>query len=260
MNITFAAISAGAAFAAAAISQPYQRTLPALLLVMLGALLAAVALQAEVAVPQGWRLGLGSSVALFAWLVAGAHLALRKHLYLGGLDRVIWAVVALVIPVGLLLPTPASTHVAELTPALRTHILLSMLAWAVLSLAAMQSIACTLQARHLRRHKKPLMAAPLLELERSTFRLIGLGWLLLIGGIATGFLFVENFFAQHLAHKTAFTLMAAVLFGTLLVGQALRGWRGGVALRWIAAAWLALFVGYAGVKFVLEYVLASHWS
>ena len=233
---------------------------PALLCALAGMLAAALAIDGAIGAPGGLRLGLGEVLALYAWLVVAVQMPLRQRLHLAPLDLVVWGAAALLIALGLLWPQAAATGVTELSGALRLHILLSLLAWAVLTLATAQAAAGTWLAHRLRAHREPRITVPLIALERSAFRLIAAGWVLLLGGIATGFLFVEDFLAQHLVHKAAFTIMAAVLFGTLLVGQTLRGWRGDRALRWVLGAWVVLFIGYAGVKFILEYGLARSWT
>jgi len=47
----------------------------------------------------------------------------------------------------------------------------------------------------------------------------------------------------------------ALLFGGLLVGRWLWGWRGRVALRWTLAGFVALMLAYVGSRFVVEVVL-----
>ncbi len=225
-----------------------------------GLLLGAFAIESVVSTPGGLRLGLGPVLALFVWMVTVTHLPLRQRLRLSHLDFPLWMGAAVAIPVGVLIGDAPAAPVEQLSTALRTHILLSLLAWAVLTLAALQAIACAMQSHRLRAHREPLFPQPLMTMEQNSFRLIGIGWVLLVGGIATGFLFVENFLTQHLAHKAALTILATILFGVLLAGRALRGWRGDQALRWVLAAWVMLFVGYAGVKLILEYGLQRSWS
>lgn len=264
MDTTFAALLCSLLFLGAAAWRWRSGAAPTLAgpqwLVLLAVLAAAVALDSALNATQGLQLGLGPMLATFAWLIVLVHLPLRQRMQLQPLDLPIWVGAGLLIPAGLLLPTDSVPHSTQLTLALRLHILLSLLAWATLTIATLQSGACALQSHRLRAHRQPIWPTPLLRMEAHLFRLIGIGWLLLVSAIATGFLFVDDFFAQHLVHKVAFTVLAAVLFGTLLVGQALRGWRGDQALRWVWAAWVTLFVGYAGVKWILEDLLQRSWS
>ncbi len=56
--------------------------------------------------------------------------------------------------------------------------------------------------------------------------------------------------------RTAVTYaVLAATFGALLVGRAVRGWRGRLALSWTLGGFAMLFLAYAGSRFVLEVVL-----
>jgi ABC-type uncharacterized transport system permease subunit len=96
---------------------------------------------------------------------------------------------------------------------------------------------------------------PLQTMEKLLFEIIGFGLLLLTLSIASGFFFLENMFAQHLAHKTFFSLIAWAIFATLLTGRIKYGWRGITATKWTISGFIALMLAYFGTKFVLELVL-----
>ena len=97
---------------------------------------------------------------------------------------------------------------------------------------------------------------PLTELEALLFRTIQAGFVLLTATLLTGVLFVDDLLAQHLAHKTVFSILSWLAFGVLLLGRWRRGWRGVVAVRWTLVAMLLLVLAYFGSKFVLELLLA----
>jgi ABC-type uncharacterized transport system permease subunit len=56
-------------------------------------------------------------------------------------------------------------------------------------------------------------------------------------------------------HKTVFVVLSWLIFGLLLAGRMLYGWRGRTALRWTLAGFLMLMLAYPGSRFVLEVVL-----
>jgi ABC-type uncharacterized transport system permease subunit len=87
------------------------------------------------------------------------------------------------------------------------------------------------------------------------FEIIHFGFAAMLGVIVTGFLFMDDMFAQHLAHKTILTLISCSVFGVLLWGRHVNGWRGKVALRWILSGYAVLLLAYFGSKFVLELLL-----
>jgi len=142
---------------------------------------------------------------------------------------------------------------------LQWHILSSVIAYGVLALAVTQSIALAVQTHYLRTlQSNPLLATlpPVDLMEKVLFQMIGLGFALLGISLLTGFVFLEDVFAQHLAHKTTLTLIAWITFGILLAGRTLRGWRGRTAMRWSLSGFALLIVGYFGSKLVLEFILA----
>ncbi|HNC69995.1 MAG TPA: cytochrome c biogenesis protein CcsA, partial [Pseudomonadales bacterium] len=71
----------------------------------------------------------------------------------------------------------------------------------------------------------------------------------------TGALFLEDMFAQHLAHKTVLSIVAWLLFAVLLLGRSRLGWRGNTAVKWTVAGFALLILAYFGSKLVLELVL-----
>ena len=73
--------------------------------------------------------------------------------------------------------------------------------------------------------------------------------------IISGFVFMDDMFAQHLVHKTVLTILSFVVWGILLWGHHSFGWRGKTALRWIFGAFIVLILAYFGSKFVLEILL-----
>jgi ABC-type uncharacterized transport system permease subunit len=56
-------------------------------------------------------------------------------------------------------------------------------------------------------------------------------------------------------HKTVFALLSWLMFGGLLIGRQLYGWRGRAALRWVLASFASLLLAYVGSRFVLEVLL-----
>ena len=94
-------------------------------------------------------------------------------------------------------------------------------------------------------------------MERLLFRLIGLGFLLLTLTVISGVFFSEQLFGIPFRweHKTIFTMLSWLLFGTLLAGRHWRGWRGKTALSFTLIGFAALLLAYVGSRFVLEVVL-----
>ncbi len=141
---------------------------------------------------------------------------------------------------------------------LQLHAWCALLAYATLAIAALLAIMLWAQERALRRrefHRWLRALPPLRELESLLFRTIGVGFVLLTATLLTGALFVQDFLAQHLMHKTVLSVLSWLAFGALLLGRWRRGWRGATAVRWTLAAMALLVLAFFGSKFVLELVL-----
>lgn len=141
---------------------------------------------------------------------------------------------------------------------LQLHIVTSLFAFSVLTISALQSILLFTQDRHLRKHNLGGITRalpPLHDTERFLFQTISVGFLLLSVALATGFLFLENMFEQHLAHKTILSILAWIIFALLLWGRWQFGWRGPAAMRWTLGGFGFLILAYLGSKFVQELIL-----
>ena len=141
---------------------------------------------------------------------------------------------------------------------LQAHILLSILSYSLLSIAALQAVLLAVQDRNLRnRHPGGLIRAlpPLETMEGLLFQMIGLGFFLLTLALISGAHFLEDMFAQHLVHKTVLSIAAWGVFATLLLGRWHFGWRGRTAIRWTLGGFVTLMLAYFGSKMVLEFFI-----
>ncbi|MEJ1298733.1 MAG: cytochrome c biogenesis protein CcsA [Candidatus Sedimenticola sp. (ex Thyasira tokunagai)] len=141
---------------------------------------------------------------------------------------------------------------------LLAHIIISLLAYSILALASVQAILLAVQDHHLRhRHPGGFIRAlpPLQTMETLLFEMIGMGFVLLTLALPTGFIFLDDMFAQHLVHKTILSVLSWLVFGTLLWGRFRFGWRGQKALIWTLVGFVVLMLAYFGSKAVVELVL-----
>jgi ABC-type uncharacterized transport system permease subunit len=144
------------------------------------------------------------------------------------------------------------------TGAMGIHILTSILAFSLLTVAAVQAILLAIQNNQLKKHPPTrfiLLLPSLQTMETLLFQMITAGVFVLSVSLGTGFLFLHDLFAQHLVHKTVLSLLAWVIFCAILIGRQRYGWRGRIAVNWILAGFLFLLLGYFGSKFVLELIL-----
>lgn len=144
------------------------------------------------------------------------------------------------------------------TLGLKLHILLSIGAYGLLAIAAVQSLVLALQDYQLR-HKRPVQAMrilpPMQTMEELLIQLLAIGFFLLTLGLATGLMFVHNIIEQHLAHKAVLSILAWLLFGRVLLGRWYQGWRGRTLISWTLGGFILLMLAYFGSKMVLELIL-----
>ena len=146
---------------------------------------------------------------------------------------------------------------------LTAHIILSVAAYALITIAAAMAVALALLDRRLRSRKALgwLSILPSMEaLESGTFQALGTGFAILTLSLFSGFIFVENLFGQQLSRKTILSCLAWLVFAILLFGRWRFGWRGRTAARWTLSGFALLGLAYFGSKFVLEMILGRHWG
>lgn len=228
--------------------------------------------------------GLYASIIDHQFLYIGWALALSAAIWLG---MVIFWVESLMISIdGMqLLLMPTATFGALLgaifpqgepvplanDPWLPLHLIVALSAYALITVAALHAILMALLDRRLH----DMQAAPqqpegrrlislvldsipsLLVLETVLFRIIGIGFVFLtlavFSGSATSLSLTGTWLPLN--NKTLFTLLSWVIFGGLLLGRRIRGWRGRVALRWTMTGFAFLLLSYTGTQFVLQVLL-----
>ena len=233
--------------------------------------------------PRHWALALSSGGAL-------CHALFLKHILFtsGGIDLSFFSTAALVsllivllflltavgkpidklgiavLPLAVVtllfrLAFPHEVHILGHLPlGLQIHILISVLAFSLLNIAALQVglLACQdWQLHHKRTGWFVRSLPPLQTMESLLFQMIGAGFVLLNLSLITGFLFVEDLFAQHLVHKTLLSLIGWLILAVLLFGRFRFGWRGKKAIKLTLTAFVFIMLAYFGSKLVLEFLL-----
>jgi ABC-type uncharacterized transport system permease subunit len=208
---------------------------------------------------NGVRLGVGNAMSTIVWLTVAIYWLGGLFYDIGGLQGMVMPVAAVCAFLPVLLPPARLLPNTELAT-FKVHLLISMLAYSLFTIASLHVLLMALLERRL--HGGELPAAlqklpPLLTMETLLFRIITAGFVLLTLTLATGIVFTEELFgkAMRFNHKTVFGILSWFIFAALLGGRQIYGWRGRVAVRWTLTGFLMLVLAYVGSKFVLEVVL-----
>jgi ABC-type uncharacterized transport system permease subunit len=202
-------------------------------------------------------LGFGNSLSTIAWLTACIYWLTSYRYPLARIQSWVSALAA----VAVLLPlffTGAHAIPNSEALALRAHLIVSLLAYGFLAIAALHAVLMTTLEKKL--HRASALsggAPPLLTLEAVLFRTLTVGFVLLTLAVSSGVVFSEELFGKPLqfTHKIVFALLSWLTFGALLLGRRLRGWRGRTALYWTLTGFVFLLLSYVGTQFVLEVLL-----
>ncbi|MBF0109631.1 MAG: cytochrome c biogenesis protein CcsA [Magnetococcales bacterium] len=158
---------------------------------------------------------------------------------------------------------PASRNIEILTvtePMLIAHLVMSLLAYGILTIAAIFALMDAFQdhalkSKHLGRLFDILPA--LNRLETTLYQMVRVGFALLSLSIVSGGVYSwehhGTFFAFN--HKVVLTWATWLSLLILFVGRHYWGWRGMKGAKWIVSGYLFLVLAFFGVKFVREYIL-----
>jgi len=229
------------------------------LMVLVPLVLHAMLLLNSVVASDGIHLGVGNAVSTIVWLTVAIYWMGNLFYRIEGLQALVMPVAALCAFLPALFPATRALPNTEL-PVFQVHLMIALLAYSLFTIASLHVLLMAVIENRL--HGGGLPAAlqqlpALLTMETLLFRIILAGFVLLTLTLATGVIYSEELFgkAMRLNHKTIFGFLSWLIFGALLGGRWLYGWRGRIAVRWTLTGFLVLVLAYIGSKFVLEVIL-----
>ncbi len=153
---------------------------------------------------------------------------------------------------------PSNNLVAPLNLEIVVHIASSILAYGTVAYAGTLAIFLSWQNAKLKeRPLRPLLAAmpPLDAMAHLFLRTVQAAWLMLTISLITGVIYIEDFWAQQLAHKTVLSVFAWCAMGLALWQHLQRGGVTQTMRKTSIAAAVMLGLGYLGSKAILEFFL-----
>lgn len=222
----------------------------------------AITLYQSMFIGAGLSFGLSNAISSIVWLTALIYWFSGFFNRLQGLQTLVApiagaAAIAVLLP--LVFPSLRPLENTEL-PAFKAHLLVAMMAYSLLTIAALHALLMTVVERHLHHpatHSILTNLPPLLVMEKLLFGIIWVGFILLTLTLLSGIVFSKEVFGQSLtfSHKTLFGFISWGVFAALLIGRQFYGWRGRIAIRWTLSGFVTLLLAYIGSKFVLEVIL-----
>jgi len=210
--------------------------------------------------PDGLDMGVANAISLIVWLTVLIY-------WLAGLAFPrLTSILGLMAPIALLAVAfqaivPTHHYVTyTASPLFTAHFAIAMLAYSLFIVATVHALVMLAEEKWLHRGVMPPFIRalpPLLEMEALLFRILLAAFILLTLTVLSGVFFSELLFNKPLTftHKNVFAILSWLIFGGLLAGHHLRGWRGKKAVRWTLAGFFMLLLAYIGSKFVFEIVL-----
>ena len=214
----------------------------------------------RIIVPDGLDLGVANAISLLVGLTVLIYwLAALAFKGLAGMLGLMAPVALGAVMLQLAIPTGHVVHYGG-DPLFTLHFAIAMLAYSLFIVATVHALVMLAEEKWLHRGVLPpfLKALPpLLEMEALLFRILLAAFVLLTLTVVSGLFFSEQLFGKPLTwtHKTVFGILSWLIFGGLLVGHYVRGWRGRTAVLWTLAGFTALLLAYVGSKVVLELIL-----
>lgn len=212
---------------------------------------------------ETWQTNLSASL----WLTIAVSMALFAVLCL--VQRGAWRLAPLLCPYLIILGlfAVASSHAPShmVLPGVgswwvKSHILVSLTTYALVTLAAISGLSVLLQERALRARRRTRLTGLLpsiVDSETLQVRLLVLSEIILGAGLATGAASQLLITGAPIGfdHKTVFAISAFLVIGALLIAHYRTGVRGRRAARLGLLAYLLITLGYLGVKFVSEILI-----
>lgn len=219
-------------------------------LAVIATILHTFALSLTLWIDDGINLNIGNVLSLIAVLASAILLItnINKNTETLGIFIYPLAAVSTLIPLITHGETPLSFKMGS-------HVLISISAYSIMGIATAQAVLYAIQERRFRtKQLSRLMQAlpPLQVMENTLIQLVLIGFIFLSFALLSGIFFIEDIFAQHLIHKTFFSILSWLVYATFLFGHFKYGWRGQKAAQYTIWAYLLLILSYIGTKVVLR--------
>lgn len=205
---------------------------------------------------SGLNFSMTNVLSVVVWIIALSFTVVMPRMKMIVVAPVVYA--CAVIAVALLCFIPQSYHVQlEANSGLLTHIVLSLMAYSALLIAALYAIQLYFIQRQLKNKQAMISAAlpPLMTVEKQLYHLVMIGMSLLTLSLASGFIFLDNMFAEGQGHKAILSMVAWLLYAIMLIQHQKFGCKIRTAVLYTLTGASLLSLAYFGARIVKELIL-----
>ncbi|MEI6898155.1 MAG: cytochrome c biogenesis protein CcsA [Psychromonas sp.] len=211
----------------------------------------------QIFIQHGQDLQILNVVSAITFIMALLSTIITKRLNTGALLPIVYGFTVVNFLAVNYLPSHYISHL-ESHPQIGTHIILALLAYSILTIASLLALQLAYLDYRLKNHKLLLTSIkmpPIMTLEKTLFQFIFIGFIFLSFTLLTGFIFLEDMFAQGKAHKTILSIIAWIIYTIILWGHYKHGWRGRLMVYITIIGSSLLTLAYFGSRFVREIIL-----
>jgi ABC-type uncharacterized transport system permease subunit len=219
---------------------------------LLASLLHSYLLYRWIDTPAGQNLCLSYLFSLVCWLISITILLVAFFKPIENLAAFILPLTALSIPLAIVSPIQDFSPVHYPLSTL-IHILISIAAFGLLGLAALQATLLYLQTYLIRNKSKNEMVRllpPLQTMETLLFQIIGIGFIFLSASLISTLWLENELLVGPRLQKVILSFLAWILFAALLYNRYQSGLRGNKAIHWTLIGVGLLLVAYIGSKLI----------
>lgn len=199
---------------------------------------------------SGARFGFAPALSATLWLVVAVYAVESRWVPLPGVRRTLAGLG--LIAVGLAMVFPGEFRPQAASNWAPLHWALGIASYGLFGAAVLHAVMLDRAERQMRLKTAAGAGMPLLRLERLTFQFVTAGFALLTATLVLGWWFSSPW---RWDHKSVFSVLAWLVFASLLMGRQAFGWRGRRAVQGLYAGVVLLLLAYAGSRFVLEVLL-----
>ncbi|GGP85674.1 cytochrome C assembly family protein [Shewanella ulleungensis] len=206
---------------------------------------------------DGQNFSLTNVISLVNWIIAFTFTITMPRLKVIIVVPVVYACSVLSVALLWLLPPQFMTHF-ELHPEILAHVVLSLMAYSALMIAALYAIQLSFIQNKLKKKQMMMSPAmpPLMTVERQLYHLIIIGFVLLSLSLVTGFVYLDDMFVDGKGHKAILSMMAWVVYAIMLWQQYTVGCRIRTAVIYSLSGAGLLSLAYFGARIVKELILS----